>query len=97
MSRSERNREGRREQPVGFLDARVEDSKLSEEKKKERNPSSSRRVEEVNTTWYGLCVLPAGSGVLLTVTAMTCSADLGPNIRHIRKHIAPNKDSNKVN
>ena len=32
MSRLEQNREGRREQSVGFLDVRVEDFKLFEEK-----------------------------------------------------------------
>jgi len=37
LSRSERNRKGRREQPVGFLNARVENSKLF--KKKEEKES----------------------------------------------------------
>ena len=36
MSRSERNRKERREQPVGFLDVRVEDSKLFKEEEEEK-------------------------------------------------------------
>ena len=36
MLRSERNREGRRKQPVRFLNARVKDSKLFEEEKEEK-------------------------------------------------------------
>jgi len=40
MSRSERNRKGRREQPVGFLNVRVEDSKLFEEEEEEKESIS---------------------------------------------------------
>ena len=36
VSRSERNREGRREQPVGFLDAGGEYSKVSEDEEEKR-------------------------------------------------------------
>ena len=36
MSRSEWNRKGKREQPVKFLNARVEDSKLFKEEKKKK-------------------------------------------------------------
>jgi len=37
MSRLERNREGRREQPVGFLNVRVEDFKLFEKEKEKKS------------------------------------------------------------